>query len=224
MKVRGKTGDHMADYSGIDFASLLCSRLCHDLLNPVGALNNGLELLADETDAEMREQCMNLLAESARTTASKLKFYRLAFGSAGGFGDVLPAHELKSAVEGMFATSGKVAISWLPVDDSIGKLPAKILLNLALIAGEALPRGGTLTLGLESRDGASDVAVHGEGPRMTLDPDLRRALLGELDRDGITSRTVAATMVRNLVSERGGDVITSDTDQPFIMFGARIPS
>lgn len=214
----------MADYNGIDFASLLCSRLCHDLLNPVGALNNGLELLADETDADMREQCMNLLADSARTTASKLKFYRLAFGSAGGFGDTVPSHEIKSAVEGIFASSGRVAISWMPLADSLEKLPAKVLLNLALIAGEALPRGGTLTLGLESGDGAFDVAVHGEGPRLTLDPELRMALMGELEEKGITSRTVAATMVRQLVSERGGDVITSDADQPFIMFGARIPA
>lgn len=214
----------MADYTSIDFASLLCSRLCHDLLNPVGALNNGIELLADETDPDMRDQCMGLLGDSARTTANKLKFYRLAFGSAGGYGDTLPAHEVKAAVEGLFASTGRVAVEWMLVDDSLEKLPAKILLNLALIAGEALPRGGTLTLGLESRDGAFEVAVHGEGPRMTLDPDLRRALSGELDDDGISSRTVAATMVRQLVSDRGGEVLTSGSDQPFIMFGARIPA
>ena len=63
--------------SPVDFASLLCSRLCHDLLSPVGALNNGLELLADETDPAMRERVMELLADSARASASKLKFFRL---------------------------------------------------------------------------------------------------------------------------------------------------
>ena len=68
----------------IDFASLLCSRLCHDLLSPVGAMNNGLELLADEHDPEMRQRCMDLLAESAKAAADKLKFFRLAFGAAGG--------------------------------------------------------------------------------------------------------------------------------------------
>lgn len=219
-----KTGSDMADYDSIDFASLLCSRLCHDLLNPVGALNNGLELLADETDANMREQCMGLLAESARTTASKLKFYRLAFGSAGGFGDTLSAHELKTAIEGIFVPGGRLVLSWMPIDDNLDKLPAKILLNLALIAGEALPRGGTLTLGVESRDGAHDVAVHGEGPRITLDPDVRRAITGQLNNGDVSSRTVAPAMVRHLVSERGGDVIASEADQPFIMFGARIPA
>ena len=65
----------------LDLASLLCSRLCHDLMSPVGALNNGIELLADETDPDMREKCLELLADSARATANKLKFFRLAFGS-----------------------------------------------------------------------------------------------------------------------------------------------
>src|SRR6476659_9781982 len=71
----------------VDLASLLCSRLCHDLMSPVGALNNGIELLADETDPEMRERCLELLADSARASANKLKFFRLAFGAAGGFGE-----------------------------------------------------------------------------------------------------------------------------------------
>jgi histidine phosphotransferase ChpT len=71
----------------VDFASLLCSRLCHDLLSPVGAMANGLELLADEKDPGMRDQVMGLLADSSTSTANKLKFFRLAFGAAGGYGD-----------------------------------------------------------------------------------------------------------------------------------------
>lgn len=77
--------DHSLDLSSLDLASLLCSRLCHDLLSPVGALSNGLELLAEEKDPEMRKRCMELLEQSARTSADKLKFFRLAFGAAGGF-------------------------------------------------------------------------------------------------------------------------------------------
>lgn len=213
----------MADHKSIDFASLLCSRLCHDLLNPVGALNNGLELLADETDPDMRAQCMGLLEDSARTSASKLKFYRLAFGSAGGYDERIPTHEVKSAVEGMFAHSGRTTLEWMLADDSLDKRATKILLNLALIAGEALPRGGTLTLGLERNDGAIEIAVRGEGPRLTLDPELRRALRGELPDDAISSRTVAATMVRALVTDTGGEMVLADPDPAFVMLGAHIP-
>ena len=90
----------MPSSSSVDFASLLCSRLCHDLLSPVGAINNGVELLADEHDPEMRGRCLELLGESARTSANKLKFFRLAFGAAGGFGEEVHTGEARTAIEG----------------------------------------------------------------------------------------------------------------------------
>src|SRR5581483_11494244 len=96
-----------------DFASLLCSRLCHDLLSTIGALNNGIELLADESDPEMRERCVELLGESARTSANKLKFFRLAFGAAGGFGDLIDPREAKTAIEGLFGGDGRIQIGWM---------------------------------------------------------------------------------------------------------------
>src|SRR3546814_14076572 len=88
----------------VDFASLLCSRLCHDLISPVGSLYNGVELLVDENDPEMRARCMELLADSARQTANKLKFFRLAFGAAAGFGDQVDPREAHAALEGLFGT------------------------------------------------------------------------------------------------------------------------
>src|SRR5262245_46436819 len=84
--------------SPTDLASLLCSRLCHDMLSPVGALSNGLELLAEEKDPEMRARCFELLEQSARISADKLKFFRLAYGAAGGFGDEVPSDEPRGLV------------------------------------------------------------------------------------------------------------------------------
>lgn len=152
----------------IEFASLLCSRLCHDLLSPVGALNNGLELMADETDPDMRQRCLDLLADSARTSANKLKFFRLAFGSAGGFGDAVPPHEARVAIEGMFAGTGRVKIGWMVEEQMLGKLPVKVLLNLALIVGDALVRGGQLDIGAEKRPGVTEIVVRGEGDRKSV--------------------------------------------------------
>ena len=103
--------------NAIDLASLLCSRLCHDLLSPVGALNNGLELMADEQDPEMRERCLELLNESARASANKLKFFRLAFGAAGGFGDQIDTREAKIALEGLFGADKRVELGWMVEDD-----------------------------------------------------------------------------------------------------------
>ena len=78
-------------------------------MSPVGALNNGVELLADEQDPDMRDRCMDLLAESARTTANKLKFFRLAFGAAGGFGDAVDSSEARTALEGLLG-HGKIEL------------------------------------------------------------------------------------------------------------------
>src|SRR5580765_3931322 len=97
-----KTGNSMPD-SAIDLASLLCSRLCHDLLSPVGAMSNGLELLAEERDPEMRKRCMELLEQSARTSADKLKFFRLAFGGASGFDYAVPVDEARSVIDALVA-------------------------------------------------------------------------------------------------------------------------
>ena len=113
--------------NAIDLASLLCSRLCHDLLSPVGALNNGLELMADEQDPEMRERCLELLNESARASANKLKFFRLAFGAAGGFGDQIDTREAHSALEGLFSAEGRVELGWLVEDDSLPKGAIKLV-------------------------------------------------------------------------------------------------
>src|SRR6187397_898456 len=153
-----------------EFASLLCSRLCHDLLSPVGALNNGLELMADEQDPEMRERCLELLNESARASANKLKFFRLAFGAAGGFGDQIDTREAKIALEGLFGADKRVELGWMVEDDELSKGAVKLLLNLALIAGDALVRGGRLDVGVESDGEAIELVIRGEGPRVLLDP------------------------------------------------------
>src|SRR4028119_1790342 len=119
--------------NAVDLASLLCSRLCHDLMSPVGALNNGIELLADEQDPDMRDKCLELLADSARASANKLKFFRLAFGAAGGFGDEVDTQEARTAIEGLFGTDGRVQLAWMVDEQTMSKSALKILLNLALI-------------------------------------------------------------------------------------------
>ena len=120
--------------NAVDLASLLCSRLCHDLMSPVGALNNGIELLADEQDPEMRDKCLELLADSARASANKLKFFRLAFGAGGGFGEEVDTHEAQGALEGVFGPTADRA----GLDGRRPEMPkgaVKVLLNLALWPG-----------------------------------------------------------------------------------------
>ena len=113
--------------NAVDLASLLCSRLCHDLMSPVGALNNGIELLADETDPEMREKCLELLADSARASANKLKFFRLAFGAAGGFGDQVDVMEAQTALEGVFGPERRIELVWMVAGGLVWSLARKFL-------------------------------------------------------------------------------------------------
>ena len=207
----------------LDFAALLCSRLCHDLLSPVGAFNNGLELMAEETDPEMRERCLDLLGESARTSAAKLKFFRLAFGSAGGYGEAVPPDEARQAIEGMFAASGRVKVGWLAGAEALDKRAVKILLNLALIAGDALVRGGQLDIGVEQNDRTIELAVRAQGQKIVLDEELRAALSGSLPKDALSSRTAAAWMVRAMVERSGGEIMLSEPGEPALVFGAALP-
>ena len=150
----------------IDFASLLCSRLCHDLLSPVGAMNNGLELLADEHDPEMRQRCMDLLAESAKAAADKLKFFRLAFGAAGGFGAEVDPKEAKLVIEPLVTSSGRTVLEWAVPAQMMPKRAVKILLNLVLLANEALVRGGTLFVGAEARSASRKLSFGRVDPKL----------------------------------------------------------
>ena len=210
--------------SPVDFASLLCSRLCHDLLSPVGALNNGLELLGDENDADMRERVFQLLSESARASANKLKFFRLAFGAAGGFGEQVDSREAKTAIEGLLADNARTTFNWWVEAETLPKTALKVMLNLALIASEALVRGGTLDVGGEDNGGQLEIVVKIEGPRIILDPELRRTLTEGEGAEGVTPRAAAAYLVHTLAAQAGGTVLVSEPAENVMIFGVAIPN
>jgi histidine phosphotransferase ChpT len=206
-----------------DFASLLCSRLCHDLMSPIGALNNGIELLADETDPEMREKCLELLAESARASANKLKFFRLAFGAGGGFGEEIDTHEAEAALEGLFGPERRIELAWVVSDNKLPKDAVKLLLNLALLAGDALVRGGRLDVGAERQDGQIELAVRAHGPRILLGPALRETLENGSNGASIEPRAAGAWLAHDLVAGAGGTIQLSKPDSEALLIGARIP-
>ncbi len=207
-----------------EFASLLCSRLCHDLLSPVGALNNGIELLADEHDPEMRARCLELLADSARASANKLKFFRLAFGAAGGFADEVDTREARVAIEGLFGGDGRIQLGWVIDEPTMSKSALKVLLNLVLIAGDALVRGGRLDVGAEKHEGGLDIVIRAEGPRIVLDPELKNVLVGDSSEDAIAPRAAAAWLAHCLVDEGGGEIQVMDGDEGVLLIGASLPA
>lgn len=208
-----------------DYASLLCSRLCHDLLSPVGALNNGVELLTDEHDPEMRQRCLELLAESAQASANKLKFFRLAFGAAGGFGDEVDTHEPRAALEGLFGPERRIELGWMVGEQRLAKGAVKLLLNLALIAGDALVRGGRLDVGAEASATGLELVVRAEGPRLLLDPLLRETLLagaGAGDRP-LEPRAAGAWLAHSLAELAGTTIHLSEPSDTRLMIGVNLP-
>ncbi|MDQ3075162.1 MAG: histidine phosphotransferase family protein [Pseudomonadota bacterium] len=209
--------------NAIDLASLLCSRLCHDLLSPVGALNNGIELLADEQDPEMRERCLELLAESARASANKLKFFRLAFGAGGGFGDDIDTREARSALDGLYGPERNIELGWRVAGDRLPKGAVKLLLNLAMIAGDALVRGGRLDVGAERGDGSIEMVIRAEGPRVLVDSTLRETIIKGANGASVEPRAAGAWLAHELAAEAGGAIQLSDASSELLVIGVTLP-
>ena len=208
--------------SSTDLAALLCSRLCHDMLSPVGALSNGLELLADETDPDMRAKVIELLEQSARSSADKLKFFRLAFGAAGGFGEAVPIEEAQDVVSALAADAKRVKLNWAIAQNSLPKPAVKVMLNLAQIALDTLVRGGTLDIGAEARDGNIEIVARATGDKIAFDETIGRALQDEIAPGEITSRTAAAHMIALLAEELGGGLQYALSDEALVL-GAVLP-
>ena len=212
----------MNETSQIDLAAMLCSRLCHDMLSPVGAFANGLELLATETDPAMRQNCVELLEQSAQISTNKLKFFRLAFGAAGGFGDRVPVDEAKDLINALAAHKGRIEVEWAIADANLAKPAIKVLLNFAQIAVDALVRGGTLVVGAERRDGNCEIVVRAAGPKVAFDEVLGHALEGTLAASELSSRTAAAHMIHLLAVERGG-ALQYMIEESALVLGAVMP-
>lgn len=212
----------MNDDASLDLAALMCSRLCHDMLSPVGALSNGLELLADETDPQMREQCMDLLEQSARTSTDKLKFFRLAFGAAGGFGEMVEVGEAKSVIDSLVANAKRVEAHWALDAAKLPKDAVKVLLNLAHIALDTLVRGGSLDIGAEMRGGNTEIVVRASGPKIAFDETIGKALQGDLAARDLSSRTAPAHMIA-MLAERSGGGLQYQLSEDALVLGAVLP-
>jgi histidine phosphotransferase ChpT len=129
----------------LDLAALLCSRVCHDLISPVGAIVNGLEVLAEEKDEETKTFALDLIKKSAGTASAKLQFCRIAFGAAGSAGAQIDLGDAQTISRG-FLEDEKTKIAWNLPRELLAKNRVKLLLNMLLIAGQAIPRGGQITV------------------------------------------------------------------------------
>ena len=187
-----------------DFAALLTSRLCHDLLSPISALHNAVELMEEEDSKELHAQAMSLIGDSARQAAHKLSFFRIAFGSAGGSGKT-EARAVKEAASG-YMSDQRANLSWRCSMPDMTLKRAKIALNLLLLMAAALPRGGEVILSVDEEK----IGVAAIGDRLIFDEAIDGLLTGATRADN--SREIVADLIARLVEEEGGQLDVSRLD------------
>jgi histidine phosphotransferase ChpT len=129
----------------LELAALLCSRVCHDLISPVGAIVNGLEVLDDNPKPEDREFALDLIRKSAKNASARLQFCRLAFGAAGSAGAQIDLGDAQTMARGQIEDN-KTTIAWNLPRLLLPKNRVKLLLNMLIVAQQTIPRGGTLTV------------------------------------------------------------------------------
>jgi len=172
----------------LDLAALLCSRVCHDLISPVGAIVNGLEVLEEEKDEETRNFALDLIKRSARNASARLQFCRLAFGAAGSAGVQIDVGDAETLARG-FLEDDKTKLTWNLPRVLLAKNRVKLLLNMLIIAGQAIPRGGMLTVDPVGEGESMSFRITAAGPNGRVPPHATALLAGSsegaIDAHGI---------------------------------------
>jgi histidine phosphotransferase ChpT len=151
----------------LDLAALLCSRVCHDVISPVGAIVNGLEVLEEDKDESMREFALDLIRKSAHTASARLQFCRLAFGAAGSAGAAIDTGDAEKVARGLIADD-RTQFIWEAPRAFMPKNKVKLALNLCLIAAACIPRGGVMHVIIEGEGDETRMSVAVKGPNLKL--------------------------------------------------------
>ena len=203
----------------LDLAALLCSKVCHDVISPVGAIVNGLEVLEDEKDAEMRNFALDLIKKSANTASAKLQFCRLAFGAAGSAGAMIDTGDAENVTRGLFADD-KTKLQWDGTRVLMAKNKVKLLLNLCLIASAAIPRGGKLHVTITGLDDAMSMRVEARGTYARLASHVRALIDGNPENNSVDAHGIQA-FYTGLVARSAGMSVSVETETEMVVLSAQ---
>lgn len=187
-------------------ASLLSSRICHDLVGPVGALGNGVEFLAAD-DQNARDHAMRVIMDSTAQARARLQFYRAAFGYGGSLGDSVPQEEMKTLVQD-FMQGGRVQLDWRTTDKPLHRVMTRLVLNLSLIGYESLPRGGLMRVGMVEKKQRQALVV-AEGAKIIFNERAQSLLTRGALPDGadmIQPKEAPLLLTHRLAAEAGASV------------------
>jgi histidine phosphotransferase ChpT len=181
----------------LDFSALLVSRVCHDLVSPLGAVVNGLEVLEDERDAAMRADALKIVASSAAQALARIQFMRIAFGAAGSAGAELDLGEIGRLVTGLFSGS-KITLEWEAVSAHWPKDWAKLLMNATLLGADCLPRGGTVKVRTSEVGAAPSFNIRATSPHARVLEEVEKAVRGDANSGQPDARGVQPFLTHKL--------------------------
>jgi histidine phosphotransferase ChpT len=200
---------------------LLSSHLCHELVNPLGAVNNGIELLLDVGD-DMRDEAMGLIESSAQRAAKRLQFYRMAYGMAGmsSLDEMIKVRELTDDLLG----EGRLSLEWPDAERNPHLQPGwgRMLMNLAAAAAETLPRGGVLTIGLDETEGPR-LYVDARGEPARLEESTRPVFFEDVPIDSLTPRNIHSYFTARLAASMDVEIQIAENDEGRVGFEVRLP-
>lgn len=180
-----------ATLEALDLAALLCSRVCHDLISPTGAIVNGLEVLEESKDDETRTFALNLIKKSARTASARLQFCRLAFGAAGSAGAQIDLGDAETVARGVMEDE-KTKLTWMLPRLLMPKNRVKLLLNMLIVAGQAVPRGGVLTVESIGSGETMSFRISASGLNARVPPAIPPLLAGQTGGEAIDAHAIQA--------------------------------
>lgn len=191
----------------LDLAALVASRLCHDVISPVGAIVNGLEVLEEEKDAQMRDFALDLIKKSARQASARLQYARLAFGAAGSAGAAIDTGDAEQVARGALQ-DGKIELTWTAPRLLLPKNQVKLLLNLLLIAQTAIPRGGAIAVEIvaEGAGPAETIRVEAEGVSARIPAGVEALLAGRPPEDRVDAHVIQPFYAGMVARAAGMDV------------------
>ncbi len=204
---------------GMDLAALLCSRVCHDVISPVGAIANGLELLDEDGDPETNEIAMDLIRASATNASAKLQFARIAFGAAGSAGADIDTGDAEKVARGYFDTEKKTELEWIGERALMPKNKVKLVLNLLLIGLGAIPRGGVVKAEITDPNGSPSFTITSTGVKARVPPVFLDLLNGTL-QEHIDAHAIQPIYAIQLAQSAGME-LTAILEGECVKFTAR---
>lgn len=203
----------------LDLAALISSRLCHDVISPVGAIVNGLEVLEEEKDPAMREIALDLVRKSAEQASARLQFARLAFGAAGSAGAQIDTGDAEQVARGV-VSDGKAELTWSGPRVLLPKNKVKLLLNLIVIAVSTVPRGGAIAVTVDGAEPATSFRIVTSGQMVRVPNGVAELIAGQPENGHIDAHVIQP-FYTGLVARASGMAVSIDMEGDSVVIHAR---